>query len=81
MHTAADAAPQPASTCTCGWGFKGQQQNQRGLCRVAFKESAKEAIKLQMEKPSKVSTQDKSPIKKNYLGNAEAGMPKVDRLK
>lgn len=59
----------------------GQQQNQRGLCRVAFRETAKGAAKLRMEKPSKISAQDKSPIKNYCLGKAEAGMPKADCLK
>ena len=40
----------------------GQQQNQRGLCRMAFRETAKKAVKFWMEKPPKTTAQDKSPI-------------------
>lgn len=32
----------------------GQQQNQRGLSRAAFRETAKGAVKLWMEKPSEI---------------------------
>ena len=48
---------------------------------MALGERAKGAVKLQMEKPSKIPAQDKSPVQSDSLGNAEAGMPKADRLK